>query len=160
MASDWLRRPGFVYLAYDVQGRLLYVGSTIHVGRRLMEHEENAPWWPQVARIDIEGPFDWRVPAYERETELIRDRKPLYNQRPGPPPGTVRARLRRQLTAMDEQHPQDEEIIRLRQAGKTRGEIMAALGISEKSLAKIVKRLLATGRVSRVPGSARYHSSA
>jgi hypothetical protein len=159
MSGDWIKQPGYIYLAYDAAGQLLYVGSTIHVGRRLMEHEEGSPWWSQVARIEIEGPFNWRVPAYERETQLIHDRKPLYNQRPGPPPGTVRARPRRQLTA-NEQHPQDEEIIRLRRAGKTRGEIMAALGISEKSLAKIVKRLLATGRAARVPGSARYHSSA
>jgi predicted GIY-YIG superfamily endonuclease len=135
-------RHHVVYLAYDADGQLLYAGMSGSLPVRMRDHRVAHDWWKQVARIELEH-FSTRAEALAREAQLIGRLRPPRNRMVG-----------------HGWSPWDEEIIRLRRAGKTRGEIMAALGIKEKALAKIVKRLLATGRVSRVPGSARYHSSA
>lgn len=136
------KRPGYVYLAYDAVGQLLYVGSTSDVPQRVKEHERQSPWWPQVTTVEVEGPFPWRVPAYARETKLIHRLRPSCNRRPGPPPGPVRLTPRRTAEAQ----AMDERIVALRGAGLTRDQIMAETGLTMGGLQDRLKRLLRAGR--------------
>jgi hypothetical protein len=142
----WFGKPSLVYLIFDKDDRLLYIGSTMDLAGRMERHRLKAVWWPQMARVETEGGFSWRAPAYERERELIHALKPLYNRPPGPPPGTLPAGRR-----TPEFNALDEEIIRLRAAGKTGEEIMAVTGLRLKGLRGRVKRLLAEGRTTQRP---------
>jgi hypothetical protein len=76
--------PMWLYLLYDRFDRLLYVGITCDVGRRMAEHAEDKAWWPEVARKRIvsvrprpgETP---RLAAERLERLTIRAERPLYN---------------------------------------------------------------------------------
>jgi predicted GIY-YIG superfamily endonuclease len=67
-----------LYRLYDADDRLLYVGVTRDVDRRLAAHRNDKPWWPQVARRSVEW-FDERGDAAKAETQAIRSETPAYN---------------------------------------------------------------------------------
>lgn len=67
-----------VYLAADKDGRALYVGMTMHLERRLIEHARLAAWYPDAAQItSVE--YATREQAQAQELADIRDMKPLHN---------------------------------------------------------------------------------
>lgn len=67
-----------VYILYDADDRLLYVGITDRGPVRLVEHCRRKPWFPQVARVEFER-YDSRADSEARERYLIQRRAPLYN---------------------------------------------------------------------------------
>jgi predicted GIY-YIG superfamily endonuclease len=74
------RRPGAtsVYLYFDAAGRLLYVGITGRGHQRAREHERSKPWWPLVARAEVQH-FSTRKRALEEERYLISYHQPPHN---------------------------------------------------------------------------------
>lgn len=67
-----------LYRFYNDTGRLLYVGITKHLPRRLSEHSWSKNWWTEVMRIDVEH-FDDRSDARAAELHAIRTERPEYN---------------------------------------------------------------------------------
>jgi len=66
-----------LYRFYDAEGRLLYIGRSVHAPGRLEGHKYTKEWWPTVARMDIE-----KVPAEtasDAELTAIARECPLYN---------------------------------------------------------------------------------
>lgn len=76
----------YVYKLYGrLSGRLLYVGMTNDLLRRIGEHKRKRDWWCYIGRIDFdEFPNEWS--ARIAENKLIRIEKPLYNEIFCPPP--------------------------------------------------------------------------
>lgn len=80
-----------LYRFFDADDTLLYVGMTINPGRRLEKHRATQPWWPDVARIDMEQHPD-EVTLRRAEREAIKAENPLHNVRMnGKAPGRVGA---------------------------------------------------------------------
>lgn len=81
----WKIGPPFpvysVYLYYDTDGRLLYVGATGQREKRGQQHARSAPWWHSVARAEFEhfnGPHA-KERAFTVERELIAELHPYFN---------------------------------------------------------------------------------
>lgn len=72
--------PGrhYVYLASDSRGRLLYIGVTTDVFRRMGNHADRAPWYPNLAHLEVEEHAS-RDEALRREAHLIRRFAPKHN---------------------------------------------------------------------------------
>jgi len=70
-----------VYLFYDVEGNLLYVGATGQREQRSHQHANSAPWWHLVARAEYEhfhGPGA-KEKAFAAERALIAELRPYFN---------------------------------------------------------------------------------
>jgi predicted GIY-YIG superfamily endonuclease len=74
---DQLADMHVVYRMLDTQGRLLYVGMTGNLGRRLCDHAEKA-WFLGVATITLER-FPTAAEAALAEDEAISTEHPLFN---------------------------------------------------------------------------------
>ena len=70
----------FVYRAFNAEGVLLYIGSTIGPAWRMKAHESHTRWWHVAARFDFEQ-FDTEAEAREAEIEAIRTEFPRWNIR-------------------------------------------------------------------------------
>ena len=68
-----------LYRLYSVDGRLLYVGISSHIGRRWGEHQADKEWWTEVATATVEH-FETGALAKSAETLAILNEKPLYNK--------------------------------------------------------------------------------
>ena len=68
-----------LYRIFDAEGALLYVGISLNAARRSSDHRAK-PWWPQVARIEVET-HPTRGDALHAEYAAIDDEKPRYNVR-------------------------------------------------------------------------------
>lgn len=73
-----------VYRMYDGQERLLYVGCTGNIGRRITEHALKR-WFPLVDTIKLEW-FPTQDAAYLAEVRAIRHEHPQYNKADREPP--------------------------------------------------------------------------
>lgn len=72
-----------VYLCRDGDGAPLYAGATSYnVHARLGAHASAAPWWKNVATVEIE-PCATTGDAYELEAAIISDLAPPHNRGPG-----------------------------------------------------------------------------
>jgi hypothetical protein len=69
----------YLYRAYSASGDLLYVGITNHVQRRLRQHAQEKPWWPEVDWV-LEQILPDRRWVDHMETMAIRRQKPKYNK--------------------------------------------------------------------------------
>ena len=58
-------------------GRLLYIGVSIHAGLRASQHRDR-PWWPDVATITVEH-FTERSQALAAERDAIIAERPVHN---------------------------------------------------------------------------------
>lgn len=67
-----------VYLLFDRDGTLLYVGITDRGPVRLAEHYRHKPWFPEVCRVEFER-YPTRRDSEAREKYLIQERAPLHN---------------------------------------------------------------------------------
>lgn len=67
-----------VYRLYDADDRLLYVGSTVHVPRRLREHHSK-PWWHLVARHEAVD-YPTAADAVAAEESAIDHEGPIHNR--------------------------------------------------------------------------------
>lgn len=69
-----------LYRFFAADDTLLYIGLTVNPGRRLDKHRATQPWWPDVARVELERfPDHQTLRAAEREA--IEAEKPLHNIR-------------------------------------------------------------------------------
>jgi predicted GIY-YIG superfamily endonuclease len=66
-----------LYRHFDEQGELLYVGVSLHVIRRLIEHRASE-WSQDIARIEIEY-HPSRKAALKAETAAIAKERPKFN---------------------------------------------------------------------------------
>ena len=70
--------PATLYRMFDADGRLLYVGISSDVGKRLKQHSQDKDWWKQVATVGVEHHKSRRHAAVA-EREAIIAEKPLWN---------------------------------------------------------------------------------
>lgn len=71
--STWV-----VYRAYDADDRLIYVGATGNIERRLSNHRSTS-WWSSLARrVEVER-HPAMPDALRAETEAIRTERPAFN---------------------------------------------------------------------------------
>lgn len=73
-----------LYRAHDAAGRLLYVGISKQIAKRLKAHQHSSEWFSACARISMEN-FDTKRQAEEAERHAILDEKPLHNAEKLPP---------------------------------------------------------------------------
>ena len=73
---------GYVYVARDVEGRVLYVGVTGDMKVRLAAHRRTSRWWPLHASIDVDE-FETIEAAAAAENERICAYDPPFNIRGG-----------------------------------------------------------------------------
>lgn len=67
----------YLYRFFDGSGRLLYVGMSYRIEKRLASHRVVKPW-DQIARIEIEQ-FQTRMDAVAAEREAILSEAPAWN---------------------------------------------------------------------------------
>ena len=77
-----------LYRHFNEAGALLYVGISLSAVNRLSAHSQKAPWFSEIARIEIEK-FDTREAAQAAEKQAIAREKPRYNVRHVPKPEPV-----------------------------------------------------------------------
>lgn len=70
--------PHYVYRMYDEDGRLLYVGISRTMARRLTEHHREQPWAHEIASVAGKR-YTSREAARAAEIEAIRTEGPAYN---------------------------------------------------------------------------------
>lgn len=116
--------PTSLYRMRDAAGRLLYVGITTRGGQRISQHRRSQPWWPDVARIDVDH-FDSIAEAVAAEETAIRTERPAYNRRSAGP------RPRRPF-----RHAPSGQQIRAarRAAGLSQCELADLLGVSQPAV--------------------------
>lgn len=78
--------PGYVYRAFDAEGRLLYVGETNNLYRRFYwpgrGHADQSEWWPLAVRAEI-SVYASKEDAQTAEAFLIERLRPPYNRKRG-----------------------------------------------------------------------------
>lgn len=78
--------PGFVYSAYDTDGRLLYVGETNNLFRRFFwpskGHADSSSWWPLAVRMTV-SVYRTKRDAQTAEAFLIERLQPPFNRKRG-----------------------------------------------------------------------------
>ena len=67
-----------IYRAFDIDGRLLYVGISLWLINRLSGHRRSAAWFEHVATISIER-HETRAAAMAAEAAAIISERPLHN---------------------------------------------------------------------------------
>ena len=93
---DFSRRTA-LYRFFDTTGRLMYVGVAFDPEVRWKEHATFKPWWPDVARKDVEW-HDSRTAALKAEADAISAERPMYNAKGNDLPHVIPAA--RSTTAM------------------------------------------------------------
>lgn len=71
-------RPHWVYRCFDSSARLVYVGCTADIDKRLQEHADKAWWAPQVKWVEIERHID-RAAGREAERLAVVQEHPRWN---------------------------------------------------------------------------------
>lgn len=71
-------RPAVLYRCFSANGALLYVGQSIRAAERLSQHEAAQPWWPLVARVDLEH-FADLAECLGAERTAIKSERPRHN---------------------------------------------------------------------------------
>lgn len=88
--------PHYLYRCYDADDRLLYIGCTKDVGRRISLHRRDprrkASRWLRVSmtRYEIEGPYANKLSALAAEHDAIFGEQPLFNAQEQREPGWMR----------------------------------------------------------------------
>jgi predicted GIY-YIG superfamily endonuclease len=67
-----------VYRLFDADDRLLYVGCSGDLNKRLRDHRCKTDWFPAVARTTVEA-FPTREEALAAELEAIHSEAPAHN---------------------------------------------------------------------------------
>lgn len=73
-----LGRRCCLYRHFDAEGRLLYVGVSTSLIRRLEQHGRYAHWFSSIAKITIQH-FANEREALAAELDAIRTEEPMYN---------------------------------------------------------------------------------
>lgn len=116
------RKRHAVYLVYDEDDQLLYVGMTEDLDRRFMTHAASSPWWDDAHRLVTEN-YDSYADAANAERAAILHQGPLFNVR--------RAQLNDSLPQQRAKNVRDM---------KSSEEAAEALRIDRSTLSRWVKR--------------------
>jgi hypothetical protein len=118
-----------LYRLYRADGLLLYVGITDNPPERWRSHASLKPWWPEVARRDVEW-FNTRAAALDAESRAILGEDPLHNIR-GRGGSKVRPSLRTR-------HPQTRwsEWVERVAGNAAQSEISRRTGIAQTSIGR------------------------
>lgn len=74
------RRAGMdLYRFFDASDHLLYVGISLSAAQRASQHRAEKPWWPDVARMDVEHHDVARHEMEQIERDAIIAERPLHN---------------------------------------------------------------------------------
>jgi predicted GIY-YIG superfamily endonuclease len=79
VADPLTKRPTVLYRFFDAEDRLLYVGITCHLPRRLSEHQRKR-WTDDAARVELER-FTTREEALAAERAAIQTEHPSVNRK-------------------------------------------------------------------------------
>lgn len=71
-------QPHVLYRMYNSDGELLYIGITVGVYSRFLEHSKQKQWWSQVTDIKLEW-CDSRSSAELAEFNAIKSESPKHN---------------------------------------------------------------------------------
>lgn len=76
-------QPHYIYRCFDAAGRLLYVGCTSDMKKRMKVHRYNtkSDLWRLMARHEVSEPYAGWIAAHDAEVAAIRDECPLLNVR-------------------------------------------------------------------------------
>lgn len=72
-----------VYACYDTNGRLIYIGHTANLQRRIITHKSSSSWWCRVGRVVPTKPMSLRR-ARQLEATTIARLRPMCNKRRNP----------------------------------------------------------------------------
>lgn len=67
-----------LYRFFGEGDALLYVGLTVHLPTRLVDHHDKKPWWRQVERMTVQW-WPSREAVVAAERQAIIDEKPIHN---------------------------------------------------------------------------------
>lgn len=67
-----------LYRFFDKHGNLLYVGISISLPTRLVQHGQSSPFFTESVNMTVEW-FDSREDAIQHKKEVIQSEKPKYN---------------------------------------------------------------------------------
>lgn len=70
--------PTTLYRHYDEQGRLLYIGISLHAINRLNNHMRGSDWRDQIAKVEMVS-YPSRMLALQAERQAIKDERPRHN---------------------------------------------------------------------------------
>jgi hypothetical protein len=73
-----LSRSTCLYRHFDSTGKLLYVGISLDVLRRLGQHRRSSVWFDDIARVEIEHFADWDS-AKEARRKVVAEEKPIFH---------------------------------------------------------------------------------
>lgn len=73
-----MSKPQTLYRMYDTLGTLLYIGITQQQSRRFDQHNQDKPWWSEVAEIRVQHYPDRRAVEIA-ELAAIAAEHPRYN---------------------------------------------------------------------------------
>lgn len=135
-----------VYRFFDAEGGLLYVGMTLSYESRLSTHKSASPWWPRVARIELER-FDTRREAMRAEFRAILGECPEFNVQGQPAEAGHPFRMMRQGAMLSREELAEAadcgaETIRQYESGRrmpsvgTACRLADALGVSFEDVAR------------------------
>lgn len=68
-----------VYRVHDAAGRLIYVGCSENLPRRLRQHLFKSWWWPQAATV-VSQAYSTKIAAREAERVAIQTERPRWNR--------------------------------------------------------------------------------
>jgi hypothetical protein len=83
VCEDTLKGP-CVYWCFSVTKGLIYIGSAKARLKRLVSHESQSPWWPEVAEVTAVH-FPTLFEARVAERLAIKAESPLYNKQHNKP---------------------------------------------------------------------------
>lgn len=141
-----------IYCAYDKDERLIYVGITSRLRTRFKEHFFQSAWIGEVESIEISGPCS-KLAAQEMESNIISEKRPLYNQSPGHrvksspatwsprPSGSARGKL-----SVEDRY----NLVSRAQGGEKVLALAREFGISRVRVYQIIDELTDTGKLSRL----------
>jgi hypothetical protein len=70
----------FVYRCFDSDGRLLYIGRTTDVKRRMSHHKAVSDWFPMCSRVEAGDAISSYYDSILAERHAIADEVPLFNK--------------------------------------------------------------------------------
>lgn len=71
-----------LYRCFDNGGRLIYIGQTADLPRRVQQHRKGSWWWSMVARVRLQV-FADRIDMEWAERAAIGSEQPAFNNRYG-----------------------------------------------------------------------------
>jgi hypothetical protein len=77
-SPELFNRPTHLYRFFDKDGRLLYIGVSLHAVVRLVQHVKEAHWVNQACQVIWET-FPNRYAALKAEKDAIRAERPPFN---------------------------------------------------------------------------------